>query len=160
MADNIEVTTAVDDVDELSDRVLLFYIDQALYSIPLTHVIEIINVENSIHLPGVPIYMKGVINLRGKVVPVIDVRLKFHLPERPYDDKTCIIVVDIHDMHVGLIVDSVSEVITVDPTKMAAPPKGSDSVGERYLSSVSEIGGNIILHIDCERFFASDLGFV
>lgn len=161
MAENMtDVSTQVvtNSGDELSGRVLLFYIGETLYGIPLTHVIEIINVQSSTHLPGVAPYIKGVINLRGKVVPVIDVRLKFHLEERPYDDKTCTIVVDIHDMHVGLIVDSVSEVITIDASCMATPPDGEGS-GERYLASVSEINGRIVLNIDCERFFQSDLGF-
>ncbi len=160
MTENLTNTANVTDTisDELSGRVLLFYIESTLYGMPLTHVIEIINVEKSTHLPGVAPYIKGVINLRGKVVPVIDVRLKFHLPERAYDEKTCIIVVDIHDMHVGLIVDSVSEVITIESTNMATPPD-ADGSGERYLSSVSEISGKIVLNLDCERFFHSDLGF-
>lgn len=163
MAQNIteaETNSASKPLDELSGRVLLFYIDQVLYGIALQHVIEIINVENSTHLPGVPAYLKGVINLRGKVIPVIDVRLKFHLPERPYDDKTCIIVVDMNDMHVGLIVDSVSEVITIDPSHTATPPDRFDRSGERYLSAISQLNDKVILHIDCEKFFQSDLNFV
>lgn len=146
--------------DELSGRVLLFNIGSALYGLPLTHVLEIINIQKSTHLPNTPIYIKGVVNLRGKVVPVIDVRLKFNMEERPYDDKTCIIVTEIHEMQIGLIVDSVSEVVTLEASHMSTPPErsvGDQGESNRYLASVSELDGKIVLNIDCEKFFQSDL---
>lgn len=150
---------AISGADELSGRVLLFNIGPVLYGLPLTHVIEIINIEHSTHLPNTPDYIKGVVNLRGKVVPVIDVRLKFKLPERAYDDKTCIIVTEIHNMNIGLIVDSVSEVVTLNADKMSAPPERGSGHGEgdRYLASVTELDGHVVLNIDCEKFFQSDI---
>lgn len=143
--------------DDLSGKFLTFYIEDTVYGIELLHVIEIISVPPITQLPSVPDYIKGITNLRGKIVPVIDVRLKFHLPERAYDEKTCIIVVVIDDMNVGLIVDSVSEVSTVSGDQMAQPPQLSGSDDNRYLQSVTQDGGRVILNLDCEKFFSSDL---
>lgn len=150
-------TFASDSIDDLSGRYLTFYIGSSVYGIELFHVIEIISIQGITHVPHVPHYIKGIINLRGKIVPVIDVRLKFNLEERAYDDKTCIIVVVIQDMHVGLIVDSVSEVATVENDQLASPPEFSDGNANKYLNSVSNIQNRLILNIDCEKFFQSEL---
>lgn len=144
------------DDDELKGRSLLFHIGDTLYGITLRMILEIINIQSVTRLPGVPRYMKGIINLRGKVVPVIDVRLKFGMEERPYDDKTCIVVADLHGMQVGLIVDSVDEVVRLDPSQVAEPPS-LGSGGERFLSAVCELDGRIALEIDCEAFFENEL---
>ena len=98
---NESTTVAEEALDELRDRFLTFYIEDTFYSIELCHIIEIISIQLTTYVPGLPEYFKGIINLRGKVVPVIDVRLKFGQPPREYDDKTCIIIVTIHDMPVS-----------------------------------------------------------
>ena len=148
-------TTAVQ--DDLSGRYLTFYIEDVIYSIPLNHVIEIISVQHITHIPNVPHYIKGIVNLRGKVVPISDVRLKFGQPERPYDDKTCIVVVLINDMNIGLIVDRVAEVVTLDKIDMAPPPLSSRRMGDSYLDSISTLNEKVILNIDCVKFFQADL---
>ena len=152
-----ETMTAADQaLDDLIDHFLTFYIDQTLYGIELLNVIEIIGVQPITQVPSLPIYIKGIINLRGKVIPVIDVRLKFGQPERPYDDKTCIIVVTVEDMQVGLIVDRVVEVVTVGDGGSNLPPD-LGKAGEGYLSSIAKIGDKVVLNIDCKKFFQSDL---
>lgn len=144
-------------LDDLDGRFLTFYIEDTVYGIELLHVIEIISIQLITKVPSVPGYIKGIINLRGKIVPVIDVRLKFNLMERPYDEKTCIIVVVIEDMQVGLIVDNVSEVVTIDKNELAKPPEFSNTITNKYLKSVAKVGERVILNIDIERFFHSDL---
>lgn len=146
-----------DTLDDLNGRFLTFYIDKTFYGIELAHVIEIISVQPVTRIPNLPHYIKGIINLRGKVVPVIDVRLKFNQPERPYDDKTCIIVVTIDEMHVGLIVDSVAEVVTIDRNNCSPPPDLGNGAGDKYLRSIAKVGSKVVLNIDIERFFASEL---
>lgn len=145
-------------LDDLKGSFMTFYIDNTFYGIELLYIVEIISVQPITHVPGLPEYYKGIINLRGKVVPIIDVRLKFGQEERPYDDKTCILVVNIHEMQVGLIVDSVAAVVTMDNAQHNPPPDvGGARTAERYLSSIANVGGKIILNIDCEKFFQSDL---
>lgn len=156
---NENTNLSADALEELNDRYLLFYIAERLYGVPLVLVLEIIQIQHITHLPTIPPHVKGIVNLRGKVVPVIDVRLKFNLPERPYDDKTCIVVLDIHDMHIGLIVDSVLEVMTVESNHMAPPPTVGDP-SSRYLSSVAQLGDKVILNIDFEKFFQDDLEMI
>lgn len=151
-------TIATEEVlDDLMGRYLTFHIGESLYGLELLHVIEIISVQPTTRIPRLPTYIKGIINLRGKVVPVIDVRLKFGMEERAYDDKTCIIVVTIDGMNVGLIADSVAEVVTIDNNISAVPPELGQTGGDRYLRSIAKIGDNVILGIDIERFFQSDL---
>jgi len=142
-------------VDFLSDRYLMFTIEGAYYGLPLALALEILTMQSITKLPRVADYVKGIINLRGKVIPVLDVRKKLGIPERPCDDANCIIVIEIHDMHVGLIVDMVSEVATVPSDKIIPPPK---TVGEQssYISSVSQLNDRIILNLDCEKFFLND----
>ena len=153
---NENATMTNDVIEELSNRYLLFRIDEAYYGLSLTSVREIISVPKITDIPGTPGYVKGIINLRGGVVPVIDVRLKFAMPEREYDSQTCIVVLDVHDTSVGLIVDRVSEVVTVEQSQLVAPPDMGDVVSN-YLDSVSEIGDKIVLNIDCVKFLEQDV---
>ena len=152
--DDITMDSALDD---LSGRYLTFYIEDVIYSLPLIHVIEIIGTQHITHVPGVPDYVKGIVNLRGKVVPISDVRLKFGQPERPYDDKTCIVIVQINDMNIGLIVDRVAEVVTLEKIDKAPPTLTDRRVLESYLDSISTINDKVVLNIDCANFFQSDL---
>ncbi len=155
MEENI-VSTVMDD---LQGKFLTFHIEDTIYGIELLHVIEIISIQNATRIPNVPTYIKGIINLRGKIVPVIDVRLKFKQSERAYDEKTCIIVVVIEDMQVGLIVDRVSEVVTVDQAELANPPELGTTSNEKYLQSIATVGEKVVLNIDCHKFFHSDLNY-
>ena len=155
---NLEPAAAGEEVlDELKGRFLTFYIDQVLYSIELCHIIEIIGIQPITYVPGLPRYFKGLINLRGKVVPVIDVRLKFNQPERDYNDKTCIIIVTVDEMQVGLIVDRVAEVVAIGQEQRKASPAINARSGERYLSFIAKAGDKVVLNIDCDKFFQSDL---
>lgn len=147
--------SSVSQQSELDNRFLLFYIDHTLYSVELQYVLEIIAVQKVTRLPNLPEYIKGILNLRGKVIPVIDMRLKIGLEERAYDDKTCIIVIDLSDTHIGLIVDRVSEVVTLSPQDMAEAPAGH--VMEKYIRSVSRHDDGTVLNIDCEKLFLNDM---
>lgn len=158
MAEEI-LTADQEQRSELEDRYLLFYIEDMLYSVELRYVLEIIAVQTATHLPNLPIYIKGIINLRGKVIPVIDMRLKLGMLERDYDDKTCIVVIDINEMHIGLIVDSVSEVVTISQKQISATPEGD--IAEKYIASVStHTDGSTILNIDSEKLFIDDIGTI
>ena len=146
-------------VDFLNDRYLLFTIDGSYYALPLALALEILTMQSITKLPRVADYVKGIINLRGKVIPVLDVRKKLGIAERTDDDSNCIIVIDINDMHVGLIVDMVSEVATVPSEKIVPPPK---TIGEKanYISSISQLENRIVLNLDCEKFFLNDFDLV
>lgn len=148
---------AEDALEDLRGRYLTLYIDNTCYGIELLYISEIISIQPITQTPGLPVYYKGIINLRGKVAPIIDVRLKFGQEERAYDDKTCIIMVNIADMQVGLIVDRVADVVTIDDSIRNPPPETGLRNGERYLSSIAKVAGKVVLNIDCDKFFQSDL---
>jgi purine-binding chemotaxis protein CheW len=143
--------------DDLTGRYLTFYIEDTIYSLPLNHVIEIIGIQHITHIPSVAYYIKGIVNLRGKVVPISDVRLKFGLPEHPYDDKTCIVIVLVNDMNVGVIVDRVAEVVTLEKSNMSPPPANDKRIGDTFLDSISSLDEKVIMNIDCMKFFQSDM---
>ncbi|MCK4875336.1 MAG: purine-binding chemotaxis protein CheW, partial [Sulfurimonas sp.] len=100
-----------------ANRFLTFFVDEEQYGIDISKIKEIIAPINITHIPKTPDFVKGVINLRGSIIPVIDLRLKFTMGEIPYTDRTCIIVVEIESdastVLIGIVVDAVSEVLNV-----------------------------------------------
>ncbi|MFA7502823.1 MAG: chemotaxis protein CheW, partial [Anaerovoracaceae bacterium] len=108
----MEQVTAIDSSERtLQGRYLTFYMDEELYGMDIQHIIEIIGVQPITVVPEMPEYIRGITNLRGKIIPVMDARLRFKLEERDYDDRTCIIVLETGDVSMGMIVDAVSEVL-------------------------------------------------
>lgn len=109
--------------DTLENKFLTFVINGEEYGIEIRHVTEIIGIQNITVVPDMPQYVKGVINLRGKVIPVMDVRLRFCMGARDYDERTCIIVIKIEGQSVGMIVDRVSEVLDIPKDNIEPPPE-------------------------------------
>jgi purine-binding chemotaxis protein CheW len=96
-----------------TQKYLLFPLAQETYGLSISHIINIIEIQKITVVPEMPAFLKGVINLRGQVIPVMDIRLRFGLPARPYDDRTCIIIIQRENTVLGLIVDTVAEVISI-----------------------------------------------
>lgn len=154
MADN---TTRTEVNDDLVGRFLSFHVGESLYALELLYVKEIISMQQITVVPSLPGYIRGIINLRGKVVPVIDVRRKLNQPDLDCNDKTCIIITLIEEMQVGLIVDSVAEVYSSSEAQKMVPPDMS-TMGENYIHSIMHLAGDkVVLCLDCDKFFASDL---
>jgi len=129
-------------------KFLTFRVDKEEYGIEIEHVTEIIGIQRITDLPDTPEFVKGVINLRGRVIPVIDVRRRFGFEEREYDERTCIIVVNINNIAVGLIVDSVREVMDIPSEQIDPPPaitKGSQS---RFIQGLGKIEEKVIIVLD------------
>ena len=126
-------------VDGMQGQYLTFSICDVLYGVELLRVIDIIMIQSITHVPHLPNYIKGIINLRGSVVPVIDARIKLNQEEAEYDDKNCIIILDINGPHVGMIVDRVAEVVSPEPDDLSIPPKVEASGRNHYLTSVANI---------------------
>jgi len=131
------------------DRFLIFFVADELYGISVLNIKEIIKVVNIVKVPRTPDFLKGIINLRGKVVPVIDVRLKFGLEYREYDMETCIIIVEMGDIMLGFIVDRVEDVVAFE-TLHASPAFGSH-IDVSLLAGVVEIGSDVVMILDLEK---------
>lgn len=143
----------VENEDALKNKYLIFSIGEERYGIRIQYVIEIIGIEEVTKVPEVPDYVKGIINLRGKVISVMDARLRFKKDEKPYDDRTCIIVINIDSITFGLIVDSVKEVTSVDEADISPPPavnrQGDGSGG--FIEGIGKVENDIWLFIDCKK---------
>jgi len=136
--------------DTQKGRFLTFTLDKEVYGIEITYVTEIIGIQPITEVPDLPDYIRGIINLRGKIIPVIDVRLRFKKSFRDYNDRTCVIVIDINELSIGLIVDSVSEVITIPETEIVAPPEVSKS-SNRFIKGIGKVNGEVKLLLDCNK---------
>jgi purine-binding chemotaxis protein CheW len=152
---NIGLESAVND-DELEGKSLTFYIGNIMYALSLVSVVEIINVQPIATVPGTPAYVKGVINLRGGIVPLVDMRLKFGQPEKEYDEQTNIIITQMGDMQVGLVVDRVSNVVKADAIDISNLPEFSTVNTNKYMTSVSRIAGKLVMNLNCETILEDD----
>ncbi len=139
-----------DDEDTQKDKYLTFRIANEDYGIAIANVTEIIGIQSITEIPEMPDYIKGVINLRGKVIPVMDVRKRFKLPEREYDERTCIIVVEIDGTSVGLVVDTVNEVADIPEDQVEPPPK-SKHKGGSYIQGIGKIGKEVKILLDINK---------
>jgi len=155
MADIIENTAELEE-DTLKGRYLTFYIGNESYGIEVRYVTEIIGMQAITEIPELPEYVKGIINLRGKIIPVMDVRLRFRKESKEYNDRTCIIVIDIRDISIGLIVDTVSEVITIPEQDIVEPPKMNKNFSNRYVKNIGKVGNDVKLLLDCEKLLTDD----
>jgi purine-binding chemotaxis protein CheW len=143
-----------DDAEEnaQANKYLLFNLVEDVYGIGIASVTEIIEMQRITDVPDMPSYVKGVINLRGRVIPVIDLRLRFGMDERAYDDRTCIIIVSVQDSTMGLIVDTVAEVLDIPEADVEPPPNFKiDSGSGRYISGIAKVGEDVKIIIDVSQ---------
>ena len=136
--------------DNLGDRYLTFQLDEEIYGIDLKYVKEIVGMQAITAIPDTPDYIRGIINLRGKIIPVMDVRLRFMKELKEYNERTCVIVVNVDDQSTGLIVDSVSEVISIPEEEIAAPPEMGKE-GNKFIRGVGTSGNEVKLLLNCEK---------
>lgn len=159
MADEIikkDAMSASAAIDDLDNKTLTFNIADVVYGVELKNVNEIISIQYITHVPNLPYYIKGITNLRGKIVPVIDTRAKLGVEEHEYDSKTCIVVLNINGMQIGLIVDRVREVISIESAKLTSIPEIGDLKNKKYLSSVTKMSDHMILNLDIEYLINDD----
>jgi len=154
-----------EDDDEEEDtqkgKFLTFILGNEAYGIGIEFVTEIIGILPIAEIPELPDYIRGIINLRGKIIPVMDVRLRFKKPLIEYTGRTCIIVIDILDNSVGLIVDSVAEVINISDENIVPPPAASTGFSNKYINGIGKVGTEIKLLLDCDKLLAKDdLNFI
>ncbi|MCL2053646.1 MAG: chemotaxis protein CheW [Oscillospiraceae bacterium] len=155
-------TYALDTIDNSKHHsdgieVLFFTLGDTIYGIEIKYINEIIGIEDITVVPKIPPHVKGVINIRGKVVPVISIRRRFYMEEIPYDDRTCIIVIEFNDGNqVGIIVDRVQEVVVVKKEYISRTPDYKNVNTNRYIKNIIEINEDIKLLLDCDKLILDD----
>jgi purine-binding chemotaxis protein CheW len=142
--------------DTQKDKFLTFTIGAETYGIDILFVTEIIGLQPITVLPELPHYMKGIINLRGRIIPVMDVRLRFKQAARDYNERTCIIIVNSGAINLGLIVDAVAEVITIPEQNVVAPPSLPGESANRYIKAIGKVEDQVKLLLDCERLLTAE----
>ena len=140
--------------DQRAGKYLTFHLGNEEFAIQVLRVREIMGVQEITAVPQTPGYVKGVINLRGKVIPVVDLRLKFGLPEIEYTQRTCIIVVRDRkrgrETLIGVIVDAVSEVLTLQAGEIEDTPDFGNGVATPYLLGMAKIKGKVKILLDID----------
>jgi purine-binding chemotaxis protein CheW len=141
--------------DQRSGKYLTFKLGQEEFGVRVIKVREIMGVQQITAVPQTPDYLKGVINLRGKVIPVIDLRLKFGLPAVEYTQRTCIVVVQVEGevgaILVGLVVDAVSEVLNLMPSDIEDTPDFGAKLTTPFILGMAKLKGKVKILLDIDR---------
>jgi purine-binding chemotaxis protein CheW len=142
--------------DTQHGRFLTFVLGNEVYGIEIKFITEIVGIQPITSLPESLDFFKGIINLRGKIIPVIDMRLKFKKNAVVYDGRTCIIVIKTMELTVGLIVDNVAEVMTIYDNDIVPPPDTGGGIKNKYLKGIGKVGSEVKLLLDCEKLFQNE----
>lgn len=154
MADEL-MNSLIEEEDTQKGKYLTFLVGKETYGLEIKYVTEIIGIQAITEVPELPDYIRGIINLRGKIIPVMDVRLRFRKEFREYNDRTCVIVIDIKDISIGLIVDSVAEVISIAEEEIVPPPD-INKMANRFIKGIGKVGNEVKLVLDCDRLLNDD----
>lgn len=140
---------AFNDDDNLEDMYLTFGVDVEEYGVGIVYVTEIVGMQKIMEVPDVPHFIRGVINLRGKVIPVMDVRARFGMKEEAYNERTVIVVLEVEGIPIGLIVDRVSDVLEISESEIDAPPKyGKNKDGEGVIKGLGKKGDKVAILLE------------
>lgn len=144
-------------VTEMDGKYLTFWTDKQLFGVPISNVEQIIGLQEITEIPEFPHYAKGIISLRGSIIPVIDMRLRLSKLEQEYNLRTCIIVTNINGNNVGFIVDEVDEVTEIPENDITSPPKMGDDNIHSYLIGVGKLEDKIVLLMDTNKLLSDDI---
>ena len=139
--------------DTQKGKYMTFKSGNEYFGLEIQYVNEIIQLQAITAIPETEDYIKGLINLRGKVIPVVDVRLRFKQPPFEYNDRTCIIVINIKSMMVGLIVEKIAEVVEIKDNNILPPPSigRGDKAHHKYVYGIGKVGDTVKLLLDPDK---------
>jgi purine-binding chemotaxis protein CheW len=137
-------------------KYLTFFLAGEEYGIEILKVHEIIGVMPITTVPRTPAFIRGVINLRGKVIPIVDLRLKFDMPAKEQTDETCIIVVQAAAAQIGTIVDKVSEVLDIADSDIEEAPEFGTEVNTEYILGIGKSQGKVKLLLDIDKVLSNN----
>ncbi|MBS0308948.1 MAG: chemotaxis protein CheW [Proteobacteria bacterium] len=143
-------------IDNIGMEFLAFRLGEEEYGVQILKVQELRNYENVTTIANAPNFIKGVINLRGRIVPIIDMRIKFNLGNPTYDQFTVVIILNVANHIIGMVVDSVSDVITLTPGDIKPAPEMGAAFDTQYLIGLGTIDQRMLMLIDIERLMSSN----
>lgn len=155
-----KISQAVNAMADKEGKYLTFSLAGEEYGIGILKIREIIGMMPITSVPQMPSFIKGVINLRGKVIPVMDLRVRFGIPAIDYNERTCIIVVEIAGqagpIQIGIVVDAVSEVLNIKSEDMEPTPSFGAKLSTEYIQGMAKMGGGIKILLDINRVLGSE----
>jgi len=151
---------AIKEMTIRNGKYLTFTLDEEEYGIGILKVKEIIGMMPITLVPRTPPFLKGVINLRGKVIPVIDLRLKFDMGEIPYTERTCIIVVEVDaddaTVLIGIVVDAVSEVLNIQESEIEETPAFGTRLDTDYILGMAKTEGSVKILLNIDKVLSTE----
>lgn len=138
------------------NKYLTFWVDNQLFGMPIINIEQIVKIQEITQIPEFPDYARGIINLRGNMIPVIDVRLRLQKQSIPYGERTCIIIIKINNKLIGLIVDAVDEVTNIAEENISEPPQISANDVNTYLTGIAKFNDKVILLLDSEKILSNE----
>ena len=136
--------------NKVDDLYMVFMINNQKYALSSKYITEIIEILPITKVPFLPEYMKGIINLRSTIIPVMDARMRFGMNPIEYSERTCIIIIENDTNKIGLIVDAVNEVLTIPSEKIMESTSDKDDVKNNFVNGISQINNEIQLILDCD----------
>ncbi|WP_296559648.1 chemotaxis protein CheW [uncultured Acetobacterium sp.] len=150
-----EVVAALEPEDDQLGMYLTFELDREYYGLWIGYVSEIIGILPFTEVPELPAFVRGIFNLRGQIIPLMDMRLRFQKQFVEYDERSCVIVIEVGNNTVGLIVDSVSEVISFEEADIIQQPMLSSGVSNQFVKSIGKVGNAVKLLLDCDKLLSN-----
>jgi purine-binding chemotaxis protein CheW len=154
--DDMSTNTAVQAIAK-EGKYLTFALGHEEYGLEILGVREIIGLMDITAVPQVPDYVKGVINLRGKVIPVVDLRLKFGMPRQEYTKETCIIVINVNNTLMGIVVDHVCEVLDISKDNIEPAPSFGSKLHTDFITGMGKIGDKVKILLAIEKVLTEDV---
>ena len=143
-------------IKNVEGKYLTFFLSNEEYGLEILKVREIISVMEITSVPQTPDFIKGVINLRGKVIPVVDLRLKFGMPETEYTKETCTIVVDVQGLQMGIVVDTVSEVLDIAESDIEPPPAFGSTIKTDFILGMGKVKEEIKILLSIDKILSAE----
>lgn len=142
-------------IEELSREFLTFTLGHEEYGIEILKVQEIRGYDAVTQIANTPQFIKGVINLRGIIVPIVDMRIKFHLGKVDYDEFTVVIILNVANRVVGMVVDGVSDVLTLNAEQIKSAPEFGSGIDTKYVMGIGTVDERMLILVDIERLMTS-----
>lgn len=144
------------EVGQVEQEFLTFTLGDENYALDILTVKEIRGYESVTKIANAPAFIKGVINLRGDIVPIVDLRIKFNVGQATYDEFTIVIVLHIHNRIVGIVVDGVSDVVSLHKDQLRPPPNFGVAFDSKYLLGLATVNEQMIILVDINELISSD----
>ena len=143
--------------NNIAEKYLIFYLEDQLFGLQGEQIIEILNMQHITYIPNPPHLINGIVNIRGKIVPLIDLKMRIGKAQKEYDELTCIILIQSEDIIAGLIVDSVKDVTDISAKDMfPISSLASDESFNRFISSICKVNDQMVLIMDAKNILRDD----